>query len=426
MIRNQPYELRPQIDNNGQEGFRDGPGAMHQQHVLGGMSQSLNGLGSHGNNVSNNIDNPMTRQMSQSFNRGMPNMNMNASSNGNMPRRGIQSMSDSLNGVSNQPILDPSNNGIDSSTNGMNRSRNGIDGSIDRGIQSMSASINGMQNMNSNIMMARQHQNQQRGIQSMSASLNGMQQMNAEQNMSQSTNGMQGVYGSQQPGGPEPMVMPINRSMNGMQNMQHNHDGGNFRHQQSQNGMPNHPLQGMSQSLNGAPSALYGMHGDHKIQIGNNNISMMNRSNNMGNGMNSSMNNDLNGSKNGGTVLNNSTVPSASLLNQVSNLANLPNRGGGAIKTDMMQQLQGGGIDPTKMTKFMEAMKRTASSRKLIRDLNIGAMLRGDLKSPASSNKNKSVVKAKRKSGRQGYTKMQSVAAASREFLKAQRQEAAV
>lgn len=447
MRRNQPYDEPPQIDNNGQGGFRDAPGVM-QQHVLEGTSQSLNGMGSRGSNVSNNMENSMTRQISQSFNSGMPNMNMNASNNGNMPRRGIQSMSDSLNGISNQPRMDPSNNGIDRSTNVMNRSRNGMDSSINRGIQSMSASINGIQNTNSNVMMARQHQNQQRGIQSMSASLNGMQQMNAEQNMSQSTNGMQGVYGSQQPGGPKPMGMPMNRSINGMQNMQHNCDGGNFRYQQSQNGMPNmnnsnqgggfppqqrhqhggsHPLQGMSQSLNGAPNAPYGMPGDHEMQINNNNnMSMMNRSNNMGSNMNSSMNSNLNGSKNGGPILNNSTVPSASLLNQVSNLANLPNRGGGAINTDMMQQLQGGGIDPTKMTKFMEAMKRTASSRKLIRDLNIGAMLRGDLKSPASSIKSKSVVKAKRKSGRQSYTKTQSEAAASREFLKAQTQETAV
>lgn len=480
MGRNQPsdgitqslYDGPPQIDNSGQGGFRDGPGVMQQQHVLGGMSQSLNGMGSHRNNVSNNMDNPIVRQMSQSFNSGMPNMNMNASNNGNMPRRGIQSMSDSLNGMSNPPRMDPSNNGMDRSANGI-RSNN-------RGIQSMSASLNGMQNMNNstnnnqnammnNVMMAQQHQHQERGIQSMSASLNGMQQMNAEQNMSQSTNGMQGVYGSQQPGGPESMGMPMNRSMNGMQNMQHNHDGGNFRNQHrsmnpmsaSQNAMPNmnninqgggfppqqrqqqggsHPLQGMSQSLNGAPNAPYdgvghhesmsnhmnSMPGDHGMQINNSNMSMMNRSNNMGSSMNGTMNGNLNGSKNGGPMLNNSNIPSASLLNQVSNLANLPNRGGGAINIDLMHQIQGGGIDPTKMTKFMEAMKRTASSRKLIRDLNIGAMLRGDLKSPASSNKNKSVVKAKRKSGRQSYTNSQSEAAASREFLKAQKQKTAV
>jgi len=138
----------------------------------------------------------------------------------------------------------------------------------------------------------------------------------------------------------------------------------------------------------------------------------------------------MNASSNGAPVLNNSSVPSAPLLSQVSNLANLPNRSGGANTPDMMQQLhsgsQQGGPDTSKMSrKLMEAMKRTASSRKLIRDLNIAAMLRGDLKTSSSSKL--SMVKAKRKSGRQGYTKSRTEAAVSRQHArhkKAQQQKA--
>ncbi len=395
-----PVERRhPMPRDIDRRGYRDEATGPQHQHVLGGMSQSLN------------ESNPMMRPppqahpMSQSYNGGM-----NSSNNSNMPRRGIQSMSESLNGLANPPRMDPS-------INGMNRSRNGMDHSSNRGIQSMSASLNGMQNMNNstngnqNDMMTRK-----RGIQSMSASLNGM---------SRSMNGVPGGYG-----GPAPMNRSMNGSVNGMPNMQRSHNGGNFRHPQqnpmsaSQNGMQGgNPLQGMSQSLNGTPSAPYGGHhqsmrnrmpGDHSMQMdGSNNMGMMNRSNNaMGRSMNGSMNASNNGAR---TMLNNSSVPTAPLLNQVSNLANLPNRG-----ANMMQGAVG--PDTTKLSmKLMEAMKRTASSRKLIRDLNIGAMLRGDLKSPASS-KDKSVVKAKRKASRQSYTKSQSEAAASREFVKAQKQ----
>ena len=270
----------------------------------------------------------------------------------NTPRRGIQSMSDSLNGVANAPI---------------NRSRNGMDHSTDgRGIQSMSASLQGMQNSN---MIGR------RGIQSMSASLNGM---------SQSMNSVQGGYG-----GPGSM----NRSMNGMHPPQHR---GMNTMSSSKNG---HPLQGMSQSLNGPPPSLQ-MKMDDSTNMG-----MMNRSNN---GMGRSMNESNNG-------LNRTRVPSALLLDQVSNLANLPSRGSNPA---MMQSPDG--EDTTKLSrKLMEAMKRTASSRKLIRELNIAAMLRGDMK----SSKQKTVVKAKRNASRQSYTKSQSEAAASREFIKAQQKE---
>jgi len=142
----------------------------------------------------------------------------------------------------------------------------------------------------------------------------------------------------------------------------------------------------------------------------------------MGNSMNGSMNgmngNNMTESNNGDPMLNNSNVPSAPLLNQVSNLANLPNRSVGANNPGMMQH--GGGLDTSKMSrKLMEAMKRTASSRKLIKDLNIVAMLRGDLKS-SSSSKKKNVVKAKRNASRKSYTKSQSEATASRELKKTQ------
>lgn len=484
----------PIHNNNGPGGFRGGPSGMPPQHVLGGMAQSLNGMASHGNNTNNNdgsMGNSMMQNqqcqpqhmvpVSQSINGGMQNMNMNASNNGNIPRLGIQSMSESLNGANSQSRMNRS-------TNGMNRSRNGMDQSNNRGIQSMSASLNGMQNvnngasnghnamMNNNMMV--QHPQQHLGIQSMSASLNGMQQMNAEKIMSQSMNGMQGGYGGQHQGphhhqgGPEPMGMPMNRSMNGMQNMQHSHNGGDFRHQQqhhgmnqmsasqngmpnmnaSQNGMPNmnasnqgggfhppqhqgggHPLQGMSQSLmsqslNGLQNPPYGGDGHRRAMSTqmpnmNMNMNMMNRSMNgsMNASMNGNMNASMNGSINGNMNASNNGVPSANLLNQVSNLANLANRSGGADDLNMMQHLQGGGSNTSKLSmKLMEAMKRTANSRKLIKDLNIAAMLRGDLKSPLSSTK-KSVVKARRKAGRHSYTKSISEASNSRELKKAQK-----
>ncbi len=391
--------------------YRGGPSVPQHQHVLGGMSQSLNAS----NN--NRMGSPImrapqnARPMSQSYNN-----RMNSSTNGNMPRRGIQSMSDSLNGLANPPSMDPSNNG-------MNRSRNGMDRSSNRGIQSMSASLNGLQNMNNSTNVVQNGMlPTQRGIQSMSASLNGMRQM------SHSTNGIpQSGYG-----GPEPMAA-MNGSMNGMPNMHVSHTNrGNSRYPPQHRGASPmsasqncHPLQGMSQSLNGISNVSYSAHnlsmrnrmppGDHGMQMdGSNNREMMNRSNNaMGRSMNGSMN-----ASNGGTrsILSNSSVPTAPLLNQVSNLANLPNRG-----ASMMQVAEG--PDTTKLSrKLMEAMKRTASSRKLIRDLNIASMIRGDLKSPASS-KAKSVVKAKRNAVRQSYTKSQSEAAASREFAKAQKQQ---
>lgn len=273
--------------------------------------------------------------------------NMNASSNGNAPRRGIQSMSESLNGMANAP---------------MNRSRNGMDSSTGgRGIQSMSASLQGVQSVQG-----------RRGIQSMSASLNGM---------SQSMNSVQG-YGS-----PESM----NRSINGMHG---------------------HPSHEMSQSLNSVLGAPFrGPHPTMRMKMdSSNNLGMMNRSNN---GMGRSMNGGMNASTNG---LNNTSVPSAPLLNQVSNLAKLPNQGG---NSPMMQGPAGS--DTTKLSrKLMEAMKRTASSRKLIRELNIAAMLRGDMK---SAGKQKTVVKAKRNASRQSYTKSQSEATASREFMKAQKEQ---
>lgn len=348
-------------------------------------------------------------------------MLMNESNNGNMPRRGIQSMSDSLNG------MDGSVNGMNRSVNGMNSSRNGMDRV---GIQSMSASLNGMQHMNngpinSNMVARQQQHQQQRGIQSMSASLNGMQQAS----MSHSMNGMEGGYA-----GPH---HPMNRSMNGMQNMQNVYDGGDYRQHHgmgqmsvSQNGMPQmkgqvvggyppqqqqggHPLRGMSESLNSAPNGPYGgghrrtVSGDHGKQM---NSHMMNRSNHMVNAMSVSMNGMMNRSNNG-SMLNNSNVPSAPLLNQVSNLANLPNRGshGPSNSTD------GRGPETSELSlKLMEAMKRTASSRKMIRELNISAMLRNDLKSRGTP-KSKSVVKAKR-----NYTKKKLDTAASRDLRKTQ------
>ena len=411
--------------NNNANGYgpqeRRHPNMHPMEHVLGGMSRSLHK--SNNRMPQQQGPPPHGQPRSQSYN------GMNSINNGIIPRRGIQSMSESLNGAANALR-------IDASRNGMNPSKNVMDYSANRGIQSMSASLGGMQNMhdsynaNPNGMLLNNNMPRQRGIQSMSASLNGMKQI------SQPMNGMQGGYI-----GPESMNQKWNV-------MERKHDGGNVRQSQqrsmnpmsaSQNGMPNlnnsnrgeefptqhggNPLQGLSQSLNSTASAHYDGH-HPSMQNRMNNIPMqMNNSNNMG--MMGRSNNATGRSMNGSMNASNNKVPSASLLNQASNLANLANRGAN-IHPSMVQGT--GGSDTTKLSqKLMDAMKRTASSRKLIKDFNIVDLLRGGLNTRSSSlsptSKHKNVIKAKRKASRQSYTKSKSEATASREFVKAQTQQ---
>eukprot|EP00536_Pseudo-nitzschia_multiseries_P007785 jgi/Psemu1/305219/fgenesh1_kg.187_\ len=238
---------------------------------------------------------------------------MNSSNNGRMQaRRGIQSMSDSLNGISNgthsadqhkktnsQPnMMDRSNNEVLPQQNTMDRSNN-RSMQQQRGIQSMSESLNGIQNANNGINTNRNNamnnnnvsSQHQMGIQPISRSHNGPQQGSSGRMMSRSLNGMaenggSGGFRRQHQGhhqhhrGPPSDGMQMSSSLNGVQNMQQNYnDGGYRRHPQdgmrSQNDVPklngNHnetgphqprggqnALQGMSQSLNGAQRTDYG------------------------------------------------------------------------------------------------------------------------------------------------------------------------
>ena len=188
-------------------------------------------------------------------------------------------------------------------------------------------------------------------------------------------------------------IQSMSASLNGIQQMNSNYKNHLEGHKQQQLGIQSMSasLNGMQQSMNGAPMNR-SMNGMNSMSASQNGMSNMNN-------MNRSMNGSINGFK----------VTSTPLLEQVSNLASLantPNQMGGH---DMLSK------------SLMEAMKRTASSRKLIKDLNITAMLQGDLKSPTSM-KTKSVVKAKRNAGRLSYTKSKSEATASREFLKSKNQ----
>ena len=156
--------------------------------------------------------------------------------------------------------------------------------------------------------------------------------------------------------------------------------------------------------------------------------------------MSNTNNNAMNASNNGAPMLNNSNVPSAALLNQVANIAMLPSRGGGVVGDIMQQQhdpattmagnemqqqqqhQQDGGVqqnqqpDPSKISKsmalLMESMKRSAMSRSIIKQFpspfTKTQMSKGSSRSSTSSsnsNSKEAVVKAKRNSCRQSYTK---------------------
>mmetsp|Transcript_23640 Transcript_23640/g.65593 ORF Transcript_23640/g.65593 Transcript_23640/m.65593 type:complete len:1018 (-) Transcript_23640:185-3238(-) len=512
----------PPFSNNSRVEFGGRSGGMQQQqHVVGGMSRSLNGIPGHSNNKMGNgptmqqhgRSQDMPSRMSRSLNgsplgRRMQSMNMNNSNGVMRARMGIQSMSDSLNGMSNgtQPIdrhnknnslpsmMERSNNGIMQQQNMMDASNN-RSMQPQRGIQSMSNSLNGIQNSNNgsdgnrnNLMtnnsISPQHS---RGVQSMARSLNGAQQGSSGRRMSRSLNGMPDAEGNSdfrrhhQGHHPQAQGMEMSRSLNGMQNMQQNYNDGTYRHHQqdgmnrsnpmsaSQNGMPNmngsqddygqqqprggqNALRGMSQSLNGAQNNSYTHFNHHQPAPDQmNNITgnrdkhtVIHGSNEMPQSNNMSMN-----ASNNGPVLNNSNVPSAPLLNQVSNLANLPNRGGGNSPRTM-QQPQGqapmaednpespseqGGNGTSKMGNPMalaQATMRSASSRKMIKELGLSlvklqrdAGSGGQSKSSSSSSTKPTVVKAKRNSGRESYSslKMEATVREHARQIKVQKQQ---
>lgn len=300
----------------------------------------------------------------------------------------------------------------------------------------------------------------------MSSSIN-TQQGNPGQMMSQSMNGMPGSGGEfvGHRGHPEPRapqqaigIIPMSRSLNGIQSMQQGLDEGGMRTvnhiSSTMNGIPHmssnddfghrgqNALQGMSKSLNGTPNPSFRNMDHHQPMnnMGCNHAMGMsnNGNNNMMHGPSDLPNNNgmIASNNGGGPVLNNSNVPSASLLNQVSNLANLPNSGGSSSNSGIMQQsspmsmkiidkLQGsnqqqhGGTNRSKMGNPMalaEATMRSASSRKMIRELglSLGKLQRsaenGGL-SKLSSPSKETVVKAKRKSGRESYSRLQTEAA---------------
>ena len=455
-------------------------GGMPSRRGIQSMSDSLNGM--------SNGTQPMDNHNEIS---NQPNM-MDRSNSGNMPQQNMMNRSNS-GSMPQQSMMDRSNSGTMPQQNMMDRSNNGSMPQ-QRGIQSMSDSLNGVRNtnngnntdqnsmMNSNSIVSQQ----QRGVQSISRSTNGLQQGISGQMMSQSRNGMpiSGENGNsrgqhhgyhQQQIGAHSMGMQMSRSLNGTQTMQQNYNEGGFLlHQVGTNRVnpmssvarnemtnmnamqgrcddygPHQPragqnaLQGMSQSLNGAQNTNFGKFG-HRRSMSNQMNSMsrnrdmhMNNSNsNMMPGSNGMPNNNslsMTASNNGGPVLNNSNVPSAPLLNQVSNLANLPNRGGGNSPA-MTQQQQGavaseedyleedseqegnGNSKTGNPMALAEATMRSASSRKMIRELGLSLVKLqrnagdggGQSKTSSSSNSKQTVVKAKRKSGRESYTKLHS------------------
>ncbi|VEU36154.1 unnamed protein product [Pseudo-nitzschia multistriata] len=502
-----PPENLPNYKNSDEDNFGGhGRSMRHQQQVVGGMSQSLNGIPGHSNNnmVNNsrmhqhthpqNMRLRMSRSLNGSLSGRMQNQSMNGSNNGGITSRmGIQSMSDSLNGIaggkqgmdnhvktnSQHDMMDRSNNGRLPQQNMMDRSNDG-NMTQHRSIHSMSNSLNGIQNTNdgniSNQNGARNGNNilsNRRGIQSLSRSLNGL---SSEQMMSQSVNGIPRSGGNggfeghhqghrQEHRGSHSTGGQMSRSLNGPQNIEQNYYAGSFRqHQGGMNRMnqtsgppsdmahmngnqasrndygPHNlrggqtALQGMSQSLNGAHNVNLDNFGHRQSLPNKMNESREKRDiemNNNNNIMRGSTGMGMNPRDIGSPVLNNSSVPSAPLLNQVSNLAKLPNRGS---NPGMMQQLHGapstanekvevateqGGNGTSKRGNPMalaEATMRSASSRKMIREFGLSLVKlqsngRGQSKSFSSSNSKETVVKAKRKSGRESYTMLQSEAA---------------
>lgn len=440
----------PPCGSNGSGSFRV-DNVRRQQHVVGGLSQSLNGMSNHRNNGSNNspmmqqlhnIGSTMHRSLNGSLNGRMSNMNMNSSNNSGMPpSRGIQSMSDSLNGLPD---------GGSNQSNRMNR--------ITNENMTQPSSVDRCSNRNLLDRSNNGNVSQHRGIQSMSSSINA-QQSSPGQMMSQSMNGMQGSGGSGEfvghqgrpgPTSPPTIGIQMSRSLNGIQSMQQGLDESGIRtvnHTSSTiNDIPHvnnddfghrgqNALQGLSQSLNGAPNSSFRIM-DHHQSMNNMgcNLAMgtCNDGRNMMHGQsNLPNNNGMTASNNGAPVLNNSIVPSTSLLNQVSNLANLPNNGGNPINSGIMNQsspmsmkiidnLEGsnqhGGTNHSKMGNPMalaEATMRSASSRKMIRELglSLGKLQRsaenGGL-SKLSSHSKETVVKAKRKWGRESYSRLQT------------------
>jgi len=137
-------------------------------------------------------------------------------------------------------------------------------------------------------------------------------------------------------------------------------------------------------------------------------------------GSNNSNINNFNVQNNNNNMLNNSSVPSAALLGQVANMANLPNQGGGggatstaANKVQMQIQPHNNSNNPPKMKindtmkLLMESMKRSEMSRNLCKQYSspfsaaemAAAASKASLKSSSSTTK-QSVVKAKRNSVR--------------------------
>lgn len=440
-------------------------GGMPSRRGIQSMSDSLNGM--------SNGTQPMDNHNKISNQANI----MDRSNSGKVPQQSMMDRSNS-GSMPQQSIMNRSNSGSTPQQSMMDRSNNG---SIpqQRGIQSMSDSLNGVRNMNngnstgqnsmmnSNSMVSQQ----QRGIQPMSRSTNSLQQGSSGQIASQSRNGMliSGENGNfrgqhhgyhQQQRGLHSMEIQMSRSLNGSQTMQQNYNEGGFQqHQVGTNCMkprnstqgrsddygPQQPrggqntLQGMSQSLNGAQNTNFGKFG-HRQSMShqmnsmsrNRDIRMNNSNNNMIPGSNVMPNNNsmsMTASNNGGPVLNNSSVPSAPLLNQVSNLANLPNRGGGnspgmtqqqqgevATEEDKLEdsELEENGTSKTgNPMALAEATMRSASSRKMIRELGLSLVkLQRNAgnggESKTSSYSKPTAVKAKRKSGRESYTKLHS------------------